>query len=376
MKILIAITSESSVKTFYIDYLKYLNNQGLKVILASNFHESSTISLVEQTGTEISQIPFEREPNFKADLAALFAIYKSIKLTKPDIVIYATPKASLLTSIAACFALVPKRVYQLWGLRLEGQVGLTKFILWSAEKVTFSLSNVVISVSESLKEKAIQLHLGRQLNVIGRGSSHGVNLNRFSPLISPLPLPAVLQKLLNEKPDQHFVTLIARLSRDKGVDIFLDALELIKGNPDSPIGLLVGDIEDEFIADKISRFIEEGLVMHFPHVEDVRPFLQIATINCLPSIREGLPNVVLEASAMGVPSIVSNATGCVDSVIDGATGIILPANKPEILAKAITDTTKNTSLLTEMKINGLNFVQENYQDQIVYKNNYEFLVAV
>lgn len=367
MKAYFAITSDISVKTFYLDYLKFLNSQGIEVVLASNFRDRTTISLVEETGTVVAQIPFTREPNLTSDLEALIATYKSIKDERPDIVIYATPKASLLTSIASFFARVPRRIYQLWGLRLETSQGLMKFILVASEKVTFRLSTEVISVSHSLSARAKELKLGKIPAVIGFGSSHGVNIQKFHPDKGEFHSPTEYSEITKEIPQTIFVTLIARLSRDKGVDTFIQALREIRKHSPNLIGVLVGDVEDISISEEISIAVSEGLVIHVPHTKDVRPYLAHATINCLPSLREGLPNVILEASAMGIPSVVSAATGCVDAVVHEVTGIIVPLSDHIQLAVAIKKLVEDSSLRAKMSLNGIKYIQEHFLDTFVYQ---------
>lgn len=373
MKIFIAITSDISVKTFYLDYLRFLNSRGLDVVLASNFRDELSISQVEETGTTVSQIPFVREPNLRADFKALKATYRSIKTTRPDIVIYATPKASLVTSIAAYFARVPKRIYQLWGLRLETGRGIMKFVLVASEKVIFWLSTEVISVSQSLSSRANELKLGKNPLVIGFGSSHGVNLDKYHPHKEQFTTPPDYSTIRKINPQTHFVTLIARLSRDKGVDTFIEAIRFLRIDSPDIIGVLVGDLEDSTISDEISLAISEGLVIHVPHTNDVRPYLVHASINCLPSLREGLPNVVLEASAMGIPSVVTSATGCVDAVVNNETGLVVPISSHVELARAIKKLVEDSPLRARMSANGVKYVQERYLDTFVYEQNVDHI---
>jgi glycosyltransferase involved in cell wall biosynthesis len=84
------------------------------------------------------------------------------------------------------------------------------------------------------------------------------------------------------------------------------------------------------------------------HVRDVRPYLAAADLLVLPTRREGLPNVVLEAAAMGVPSVTTTATGAIDSVADGETGILVPPDDPHALAAAISALLKDPGLRRQM----------------------------
>jgi glycosyltransferase involved in cell wall biosynthesis len=121
---------------------------------------------------------------------------------------------------------------------------------------------------------------------------------------------------------------------DKGVDLFLEAIEILRKNSENAIGILVGEVEDKRLLHAIQIAKEQSSIIHIPYIRDIRPYLKFAKINCLPSRREGLPNVVLEASALGIPNVVSDATGCVDSVINNETGFIIPSGSPKKLAES------------------------------------------
>lgn len=373
MKVFFSFTSDISVITFYLEYLKFLNSRGVELVVAANFRSEANVYEVEKTGATVINIPFYREPKPFYDLVALVSTMKAIKQTRPDIVVYATPKASLLTAIASSLLRVPRRIYQLWGMRLETAKGTMRRILLWSEKTIFHLSTEVISVSKSLSIVAMNLNLGTDIKIIGSGSSHGVNIHKFSNDKRKFIVPKEYSSALSRNEGSYFVTLIARLSRDKGVDTFIDSIRLLRQTSEAPVGVLVGEIEDQSISLMIEQAISEGIIIHIPQTEDVRPYMVYASVNSLPSLREGLPNVILEASAMGVPSVVSASTGCVDAVVHNVTGIILEQLDASSLAEAISDIASSPQKRLNMSKAGVNFVTKHFESQIVLAQNFEYL---
>jgi glycosyltransferase involved in cell wall biosynthesis len=94
----------------------------------------------------------------------------------------------------------------------------------------------------------------------------------------------------------------------------------------------------------------------------------------LMSLREGFPNVVLEAAALEVPSIVSNATGCIDSVIDGQTGLIVPVGNLDGLSNAIKKLSTDAELRAKLGINARNWVTKEFDQEIVFKNLVDYIM--
>lgn len=375
MKVCFVITSSISVKTFYLGYLNFLKNHGLEVYVISNF-SGNLLKVEELEMLSFVDIDFSRGPNPFKDLIALTKLTKNLKRIQPDILIYATPKASLLAAISGYILQIKVRVYQLWGLRAEGEFGLAKRLLIYFERLIFRLSTVVTTVSQSLAEETQILNLGKRPLVIAKGSSHGVDLTNFNPSNTNVLVPEIYKELWGQNQQLQFITLIGRLSHDKGVDVFLKMIaELRKEFPNS-IGVLVGPIEDEKIAPQINQEISNGNVVWVNFTEDIRGYLRFATINCLPTLREGLPNIVLESSALGTPSVTTNATGAIDSVIDGVTGFIVKKSDSKDLLKATKQLLNDPSLLSKMSIEGINFVSQNFSSEFVWNSHLTFLQSL
>jgi glycosyltransferase involved in cell wall biosynthesis len=246
----------------------------------------------------------------------------------------ATPKASLLAQIAAFATLVPRRVYFVGGLRLEGAHGHARRILVGMERLTFAMATVVVVNSPSLRRRTLQLRLGPpdKIRATVPGSSHGVDSAHFTPT----PRDAQLAADLGLDPELPIVGFVGRLTHDKGIDALISAARLLEERGARAQWLVVGSqIEPDSIRYAERLRAAGSHVALVGGTRDVRPYFGLMDVHVLPSLREGFPNVVLEASAMEVPTVTTDATGAVDSVKPDVTGLIVPVGDGPALAAAV-----------------------------------------
>ena len=173
------------------------------------------------------------------------------------------------------------------------------------------------------------------------------------------------QKFLDKNPAKLTVVFIGRLHKDKGVDTLLSAVALALKNGVNARVLLVGGSEGASLSCQIEE-LGEKVVHVVGRVEDVRPYIQNADILCLPSLREGFPNVVLEAASLGVPAIVSDATGVVDSVIDEETGRIFPVGDVDRLSELLQELAGDREKIENLGKNARAWILRDFQQQHVW----------
>lgn len=332
-KIAIVVTSKLTARTFVAGFAQYMARQGQEVVLIADGIEERSETFGIGSVTQIA-VPMHRDPSLIADVKSLILLTKVLHEISPQILLYATPKASLLSSIAGWILRIPSRIYQLWGLRLETVSGPKRTFLWLMEWLTSSLSSRVLANSQSLASVYERMGLApaHSVDVLGDGSSHGVDLQRFSNRQSNPPVPIGLISESNSSSDQLVVGFVGRLHPDKGIDTLLDAARILYNQGISLRLILVGNNEGADL--DLSGGIEDNTVV-VGSVKDTRPYYAAMDVLVMPSLREGFPNVVLEAGAMGVPAIVSDGTGVIDSVIDDETGIIFPVKDAHSLAEAM-----------------------------------------
>lgn len=328
----VASTVPVTLNTFHRELLRQLG-QAHEVHVVSSPGEDLQ-ALAADLGVAVHPVPMVREISPGPDAIALRSWIRLLRQLRPEVVITATPKASLLGQLAARAAGTPQRLYYVGGLRLEGESGLRRAVLWAAERVTGSSANHVIVNSPSLlrEVRRHRLFAPRKLASTTPGSSHGVDAEHFAPR----PASQALRDKLGLTKDIPVVGFVGRLTRDKGIDDLVEAVEQLRQRDIRLQLLVIGPQDEADSAAYVDRLRNSGLpVTLVGKVSDVRPYYALMDLHVLPSLREGFPNVVLEASASGLPTVTTTATGCVDSVRDGETGLLVPPRDPAALADAI-----------------------------------------
>lgn len=271
------------------------------------------------------------------DIAAVYKLYKLFKKEKPFIVHSHTPKAGTLSMLAARLAGVPHRLHTIAGLPLLVATGLKRFLLNTVEKATYACATKIYPNSFGLEKIIIEHNFTKpsKLKVIANGSSNGIDTSHFDPkLINDIQKKKRLKESLNISEDDFVFVYVGRLVTDKGVNELLDAFNKISKEKDKVKLLLVGGYEDELdpLLPKSMEIIKTNTkIVSTGWVNDVRPYFAIAKVLTFPSYREGFPNVVMQASAMGLPSIVSDINGCNEIIIEGENGTIIPVKNSEVL---------------------------------------------
>jgi glycosyltransferase involved in cell wall biosynthesis len=280
---------------------------------------------------------------------------------KPNVVFVGTPKAGLLGTLAAVITRVPYRIYVLRGLRLETANGAMRRLLIAMERLTARGAHTVFAVSPSLRRRALQLSIGRpdKVQVLGRGSSNGVDDERFRPDRFTSEQVQGLAAQVGLRPNVPVVGYVGRLTVDKGLtDLAAAHRLLISQNVEFQM-LVIGAVEGS--AETLDQFRDQNrALIETGPVEDTSPYYPLMDVLVLPTLREGFPNVVLEASASGVPVITTDATGAIDSVIHGCTGYITPIGQPDALAAALASALANPAERQRLGTQGRAFVVSNF----------------
>lgn len=326
-------------------------------------------------GVDYISVPMVRDPAPIRDLISLSRLFITVKRVRPNAVLYATPKASLLTAIAASVLGVPSRTYQLWGLRLETVDGPSRHFLYAMECLTASLSHRVIANSESLRARAIELGVANanRILVLGKGTSHGVDTDHFKAGATGNQVSVETQSFLASQPGVPVVGFVGRLHPDKGLDVLADALGILRVSGPPALLLVIGEDEGFLASQHGQVFVADERVHLVGPVQDVRPYYEVMDTLVLPSRREGFPNVVLEAASMGVPAVVTDATGVIDSVVADETGIIVPADAPEPMAAALELVISNSAIREGMGRMARNRAIEHFRHDLVLEQFVSYL---
>lgn len=302
------------------------------------------------------------------DLIALVQLFVFLKKEKPLIVHSHTPKAGIIGMLASKCAGVPIRLHTVAGLPLMEAKGFRRKVLEKVEKLTYSCATMVYPNSKGLYDFIVVNNFTKQkkLKIIGNGSSNGISTIYFSPeRVTQLQQQSLKIKLGIEKKDFVFV-FVGRLVGDKGInEVVLAFKKIAEQNPNVKL-LLVGMQEKDL--DPLDMSTQEEIecndnILFVGYQDDIRPYLAISNALVFASYREGFPNVVLQAGAMGLPSIVTNINGCNEIIIDGKNGIIIPVKNREAIEKAILKMINDADFFISLQSNARQMITDRYEQQ-------------
>jgi lipopolysaccharide/colanic/teichoic acid biosynthesis glycosyltransferase/glycosyltransferase involved in cell wall biosynthesis len=361
-RVLLAVTCPVSW-TFYKGIPSHLHAAGFDPILLSSPGDGLR-SISEREEVASVAVPMERGIAPSRDVISLFKLYRAMRRVRPDIVDASTPKAGLLVSIAAYIACVPQIVYTLRGLRLETETGMKWFILWMTEWIACACADHVVCVSPSLRECAIALKLvpREKTVVLGSGSS-GVDMDRFTPKDHSSVEVRNLRRKLGIPDSEPVVGFVGRFVKDKGIQELFAAFQKLQRSFPGLRLLLVGDFEENGSLDpELRRAIESTPeILRVGFVADPAPYYRLMDVLAFPTHREGFGQVSIEAQASGVPVVTTQATGAVDSVVNGITGYTVPVGDSNALADAIGKLLKDPELRANMRRAGREWTERNFR---------------
>lgn len=308
-----------------------------------------------------------RKPAPLADLVSLIRWVKLLRSVKPDVISVGTPKAGLLGSLAGVIARVPNRIYQLRGLRLETAAGPMRWILTAMEMLTMKSAHHVLAVSPSLRQRAVELRLvdSQKISVLGVGSSNGVDIGRVSDARASAEDIALLRQQHGLIDSVPVIGFVGRLTRDKGIDVLAEAREILAREGLDHQLLVVGGIEDEGGNANLSPDTCRAAAVT-GHVSNPEAYYPLMDVLCLPTLREGFPNVVLEAAIAGVPTVTTTATGAIDSVVDGQTGLLAEVGSAESLARMLTSALADETFRETLGQQAAEWVRQHFDREIVW----------
>jgi glycosyltransferase involved in cell wall biosynthesis len=286
-------------------------------------------------------IPFKRSFSVVNAMYCLWLLLSYFRKHKPTVVHGNTPKAALITMAAAWLVGVPVRVYEMHGLPLETAKANYYPIFWIAEKLTCTLATTVMAVSESLRVAAIERKVVKlsKINVNHNGSCNGIDAQKvFNPVIIDSNSTTQLHNSLGILAANPIVGFVGRMTFDKGIRELYEAWQIVKIQfPDARL-LLVGGIDkrQQLPSDWIDKLTNDTTICCIGHIENVAQYYALIDFLVLPSRREGLGNVVLEAAAMQKPAIVTKVTGLKSTIVENETGLFTePQSISDLVQKII-----------------------------------------
>jgi glycosyltransferase involved in cell wall biosynthesis len=367
-----------SLKLLLGGQLPFFQRNGYEVLAVSA--DGPEVSALQQEGIPHQVVPMTRKITPIQDLIALVKLVAVIGKFKPNIVHSHTPKAGLLGMLAAWLCGVPVRLHTVAGLPLMEATGVKKRILIFTEQITYRFASEVFVNSQGLMDyiqKNISLH--PKIKVIGRGSSNGINTTFFKRTALLENEAKCLREQHGIRQDATVFCFVGRVVKDKGISELVQAFQQMQREQSHQKIhlLLVGPFEQELdpLSEADYNFITSSPSVILPGFQkDVRSWITASDIFVFPSYREGFPNVVMQASCLGVPCIVTDINGCNEIVKDQVTGLIVRPKDVNSLYEAMTTLMNDVEKASKLAIGARAYVAENFDQQYIWnliKDTYE-----
>ena len=368
-KIIRTSTVATSLNTFCRGTLRDLSRLYDVVAVSTPDHELQEIA--QREGIRVIGVPMSRPIAPLRDLVSLWRLIRVFRRERPTMVHSITPKAGLLSMIAAWICRVPVRLHTFTGLVFPTATGLKQRILILTDRITCACATHLVPEGEGVKADLINYNITRKpLQVLGYGNIRGIDLDHYRRS------PEVMEKALTlRKPNLFTFVFIGRVVRDKGIDELVEAFSLLHSEHPQTRLILVGRAEDNL--DPVSPNTRRTIASH-PAIEavgnqsDVRPWLAASDALVFPSYREGFPNVVIEAGALDLPSIVTDINGSREIIVHGQNGIIVPPRNAQALLQAMTQFVQNPQATQAMALKARQMIASRFEKSFVQKCLFDY----
>ena len=363
-RIIYLVTSPISANVFGLLQIRSLFQHGFNVSLVVG-QGSLNIELYKYVDSIYVNQNFKRGISLIRDVKSIIQLCVIFYRVKPDVVIYSTPKAAFLSSIAAFITSTKIRIYQIWGIRWQNLSGFKLLLVRSADFLAIKLSTNVTVVSQSALELLNYRDSKGKIGVLGVGSTVGVDAKIFYP------------KLTNNKSSSKKVMGYAgRIARDKGIDKLIDLFISLSASVNNLYLEIIGIIDqDDKISEKNLEILNSHpniiLVLNLSQLE-LASHMQNWDIQVFLSEREGLGNVILEAGACGIPTFCWDIVGTRDAVPTTKQNFLIPYGDIQTLETSVIKYLE-APLSFDDRIELANWYEDNFGQQKVLNDFVTFV---
>lgn len=360
-KLIKTSTVPTSLDTFCNGQLKMLSNYFDVVAVSSPEKELKWIE--EREGVRTIAVPMERHISIFNDLKSLFKMIRVFRKEKPYIVHSMTPKAGLISMLAAKICRVPVRMHTYTGLVFPTAMGMKQKILILMDKLLCACATYINPEGQGVANDLKKFKITKKpLHIIGNGNVRGIDAEYWKRKNEG-------NNDLSKTEEKPFTfVFVGRIVGDKGINELIEAFKRLK--PNTAKLILVGRFEDKLdpLKETTRKEIESN-----PNIEsvgqqiDVRPFYEQADAFVFPSYREGFPNTVLEAGAMELPCIVTDINGANEIIISGKNGLIIPSKNANALYQAMQRFIDEPETVAKMKSNARKMIIDRYEQKYFWR---------
>ena len=363
LKLIRTSTIPASLENLLKGQLKMLSKYYNVLAVSSPGDDMETIE--EREGVRTIAIPMERRISLIKDFISLIRLIVLFAKERPDMVHSITPKAGLLSMLAAWITRVPVRMHTFTGLVFPTATGKMQKLLIAMDRLTCFCATHINPEGEWVKRDLVNYNItSKPLHIIANGNVNGIDLEYFDKT------PEVVEKACSYKKEGTFTfCFVGRMVRDKGINELVHSFLRLYQKDERVRLLLVGPFEKEL--DPVLPEVEEH-ILHHPGIcymgyqNDVRPFLVASDALVFPSYREGFPNVVIQAGAMGLPAIVTDINGCNEIVLPDLNGVIIPSKDEQALYESMKYFASHPVEVERMAANARPLIASRYEQRIVW----------
>lgn len=361
-KIIRSSTVPGSLYSFAKQQLVELSKEYEVVVVSSP--GPTLVQLSKDCNIRSIEVPMERHISIWKDIRSLFCLIKIFRKEKPDVVHSITPKAGLLSMVAAWIVRVPVRIHTFTGLIFPTSSGFKRMVLVLTDKITCACATYINPEGYGVKKDLERFNITKKpLHIIANGNVRGVDMKWYDRTND------VLKKAVEIRDDKLITfCFIGRIVKDKGINELIRSFSLLNREYRNTRLILIGKLEerlDPISPDMYQEMLSNQSILYIGIQKDVRPWLAASDIYVFPSYREGMPNSLLEAGAMGLPSIVTDINGSNEIIVNGVNGEIIPPRNADALYQKMEEWLCNPEKVSNMAKNARRIVQERYNQETV-----------
>ena len=371
----IIVTDAISFNVLYEDQLEYLLNNAVQLTLICGGSNEEIFKLRERCVGKVVNLGFVRKTSILIDALVLLRLIWHFIWNRYPTVIYTTPKALLLGSIASFFTRQERRVAYFQGRVYENFAGPLRKIFIILDTLVVRLSHEILFVSQSLLDefKRDFKEIETKGVVLGSGSINGVNLKKFSQIPANSQKLEKLRSELNIRNSDFLIIIVGRINRDKGIKQVEEVIYSVQQRQTKIRFLFVGNAEDQESKTIMKKLILLNNVMHVSFSKEVHLYMALAQIHLFLSLREGFGNVAIEAASFGIPTLAYNVVGVRDSVVDNVTGRKFEYKKTSAVTEYIFRIYQGEQQFNKQA--SRSWVINNFSQEYVWKNFIKFLTV-
>lgn len=373
-KLIVGITAPGSILLLE-GQLNYFVSQGYDVYLITQ-DDPKVHAFCEKEACKFLPIIINRDISILSDFSSLFQIFKHFRRIKPDIVNLGTSKMGFLGIIAAFLANVPLRIYTSRGLRFETEKGIKRLVLMLVLKIVGFLSHRIICISEAIRIKAVGLNLfpERKTFVIKKGSSNGIDLNRFKITNQLLQDSEKLKLELNLK-NEFVFGFVGRINDRKGINELIEAFLRFLNSYQAKL-LIVGPVEEKNLSNKeiLTTIKQHPNIIYIGFQSNIPLYMTIMDVFVLPTWSEGFGNVFIQAAAMGTPVIGTRISGVQNAICEGFNGSLTNPKDVEDIYQKMLELYSDTELRHRFSANGVEWAK-NFDQKLIWEGMLDIYTA-